>query len=93
MATTKQVTIISRYGIHCRPSAVIAKTAASFHNCNVKLIGENGDTSATDIMGILVLDLAPGSVVTVSTEGQDEEKVCEKMAELIGGEFDFEKSV
>ena len=90
--TSATVHIRNAHGIHCRPSAVIAREAQS---CAAEiLVGPPGKSpgDAKSILGLLALGLGCGDAVEIRVSGPDEEPACRRMAELFETNFDFPRT-
>lgn len=86
--TTRQATVQNGHGIHCRPSAEIAKNAQTFA-ADITVRSDSSEADAKQILPLISLGLTQGAVVTVETEGPDEQKACERIVELVETKFDF----
>lgn len=86
---TQSATIVNKYGIHCRPAAVIAKEAQGYSG-SIKVETQDGNAcEARNIMGLIGLGITVGQTVRIEVEGPEDEAVCERMAELFHTAFDF----
>ena len=66
-------------GIHARPAGQLAKTAATFADCDIK-VSANGQTAdAKRIMGVMGLGVKGGDTVKLTIEGEDEEAAAAAM--------------
>ena len=89
--TSRQATIRNEYGIHCRPSAVIA---SEVKDCPGQVTVTDDRGSSADprsIMALLSLGLTRGRQVTVTVDGPGEEGLCARLVELLETNFDFPK--
>ena len=75
-------------GIHCRPSAVIIKEVGSYPG-KVIVTCERGHSDLRSVMSLLQLGLIPGTQVSVSVTGPDEEDFCQKLVDLFQKHYDF----
>lgn len=75
-------------GIHCRPSAVIIKEVNSYPG-KVLVVSERGDSDLRSVMSLLKLGLGPGSQVSITVTGPDEEDYCQKLVDLFQKHYDF----
>lgn len=82
----RDFTIVNRLGLHARAAAQFVQCASGF-NSEVFVEKEGEKVNAKSIMGILMLAAPQGCVVTVTTEGADEEEAMEALAELINDGF------
>jgi phosphotransferase system HPr (HPr) family protein len=88
---SRTVKIVNGYGIHCRPSCLVAK-AASECACKVTIQTADGSSAeATRVLELLGLALGPGDEATVICEGENEEETLERMASLLVRNFDFKR--
>jgi phosphocarrier protein HPr len=83
----KEITITNPKGIHARPSAMLVQAAMK---CQSTIILINGDKRANirNIMDIMMLCATHGSVLTIRTEGTDEEEAMKSTIEIINLSFD-----
>lgn len=88
--TKKQIKVVNELGVHARPAGMIVNTASSFP-CEVWLENEAGmNVNAKSIMGVMMLAVACGSTVTLTTKGENEEAAAEAVAKLFADKFDEE---
>jgi phosphocarrier protein HPr len=66
------VEVVNRAGIHTRPAASIVKTAARYRS-EVYLVRDGFAINAKSIIGVMTLAAEQGSVLTIRTDGEDEE--------------------
>lgn len=81
--------IINRLGIHARPAALIAQTAAQF-SCEIKLKKDNVTIDAKSIMGVMMLAAECGSTIRVITNGSDEQQAADALKHLFENKFNEE---
>ena len=81
--------IINRLGIHARPAALIAQTAAGF-SCEIQLSKDNITIDAKSIMGVMMLAAECGSTVRVMTRGIDEQQAMDAIKYLFENKFNEE---
>lgn len=71
-------TITDEIGIHARPAGVLAKKAKEY--ASKITITKGGKTAeAQKLMAVMSLGVKKGETVTVSAEGEDEEKAAADM--------------
>ena len=88
---TKQTTVRNAYGIHCRPSGVIAKAAQGYDG-KIEIKGPDGATAHPgSVLALLGLALTCGDTVQVTVEGPNEETMCNRLIELFDANFDFQR--
>ena len=85
----KNVRIINKAGIHCRPSSMIMSAVESFPGHEFQLTSANGKSSLTSILDLLALGLQCGDSAVLQVTGPKENEAGEKIAELLEHEYDF----
>lgn len=85
---TTFATIKNEAGIHCRPTAVIIKTAAEYDG-TITVNGEHGSATLESALELMMLALSHGDSVSIDVEGPDEEAVAQQFKELFEFLFDF----
>ncbi len=85
----KDLKILNRLGLHARPAAQIAQTAAGFA-CNIELTKDNITINAKSIMGIMMLAVEFGSSLRLTTNGTDEEQAAQALEKLFNDKFNEE---
>jgi len=83
----KEFTILNKLGIHARPAAQFVKTANRFQ-ADVFVEKDGEEVDGKSIMGLMMLAAGHGSVITVSSDGPDEEAAMAAIAELISRKFE-----
>ncbi len=86
---SKDLKVLNRAGIHARPAAVIAKTAAVFDSDIFFEIGTM-KVNAKSIMGIITLGATFGTIVHCTCAGRDEEEAAKAMEDLFMSRFEQE---
>lgn len=81
--------IINRLGIHARPAAKIAQTAAQFA-CQIQLEKDDVTVDAKSIMGVMMLAAEFGASIRVTTDGPDEQQAADALKALFENRFDEE---
>lgn len=85
----QDIKIINRLGIHARPAALIAQTAAAFA-CDIQLVKDKVNVNAKSIMGVMMLAAEFGSYVRLKTDGSDEKEAFEAIKKLFDDKFNEE---
>lgn len=77
-------------GIHVRPSGIIFKAIMGYTGT---IIVEKGgvETQIRDIISILTLGLAKGTIIEVKIDGDNEEEMLLKLKELFEKTYEFEE--
>ncbi|WP_350306198.1 phosphocarrier protein Hpr [Photorhabdus viridis] len=78
----QEVTITAPNGLHTRPAAQFVKEAKSFSS-DITLTSGGKTASAKSLFKLQTLGLTQGTVVTISAEGEDEQKAIERLVKLI----------
>ncbi len=85
-ATTRELLITNKRGLHARASAKFVQLVERF-NANVS-VTRNGETvGGTSIMGLMMLSAGPGTSIVVSATGAEAAEAVTAIAELVGGKF------
>jgi len=84
--TSRTVTVVNRLGMHARAAAKFVHLAARFQS-RVVVSREAREMDGRSIMGLLLLAAACGTVVTIATDGPDEEAAADALAGLVGAGF------
>lgn len=85
----RKATVSNGHGIHCRPSAIIAREARAF-SCAVTASNGGGDgVDIRNVLGLLALEAKCGDIVTVKAAGPGERKACLRAVELFETDFGF----
>lgn len=84
---TTTVTVNNKYGIHNRPSVLVAKKAATF-DADIRLRAGNKEADARSVMQIMILAAVCGTQLEVTATGPDAARAIEDMAALLESDFD-----
>lgn len=68
-------TITDPQGIHARPAGELVKIAKDY-SCQIKIQKEDKSGDCKRIFGIMGLAVKKGQEITMSFEGEDEDKAC-----------------
>ncbi|MGX2949798.1 phosphocarrier protein Hpr [Ursidibacter sp. B-7004-1] len=79
---SKDVTIIAPNGLHTRPAAEFVKVAKGFAS-DVTVTSGGKSASAKSLFKLQTLGLTQGTVITISAEGEDEQKAVDFLVDLI----------
>ena len=78
----KSLLITAENGLHTRPAAQFVKEAKEFQS-EVTVISGGKTASAKSLFKLQTLGLTQGTVVTISAEGEDEQKAVEHLVKLM----------
>ena len=79
-------TITNKLGLHARASAKLTKLAGSYP-CEVWMSRGERRVNAKSIMGVMMLAAGIGGVVTVETDGPQEQEAMDALLALIADKF------
>ncbi len=80
------ITISNKLGLHARASAKLTKLAGSFP-CEVWMSKGERRINAKSIMGVMMLAAGIGSMVTLETDGDQEQEASTALLALINDKF------
>ena len=83
---TQETQIINKLGLHARACAKLTQLASKF-SCEVWLTKGERRVNAKSIMGVMMLAAGKGSLVTLETEGVDEQEAMTALLALIADYF------
>lgn len=81
-----EITIHHAEGVHTRPASVFVREAAKFKS-EISLTCDGLTVNGKSIMGLLMLAMGPGAVVTISADGADEREALSVLQRVLTGEF------
>ena len=84
---TREFTVTNKLGIHARPAAQFVKTASNF-SCDIQVEKDDEQADGKSIMGLMMLDAGHGSILTITTNGDDEDTALEELGGLIARNFE-----
>ena len=82
----RELEIVNRLGLHARAAAQLVKVAGAF-GARITLEKDGQQADGKSIMAVMMLAAAKGSVVTVTTEGEDELAAMDAIAALVADYF------
>ncbi|MDP3742978.1 MAG: HPr family phosphocarrier protein [Methylotenera sp.] len=83
---SKELEIVNKLGLHARASTKLTQTASKFSS-EIWITRNGRRVNAKSIMGVMMLAAAKGAVITLETNGPDEEAAMEALTALIAGYF------
>ncbi len=78
----KEVTLTAPNGLHTRPAARFAKEAKAFQS-EITVTAQGKSASAKSLFKLQTLGLTQGMAITLSAEGEDEQRAVEHLARLL----------
>jgi len=85
----KNFRIRNKLGLHARPAALLAQTAAKCES-KVSIIKDGQEVDGDSILAIMMLAAEYGSEIIVTVNGKDEKEAIKKIEELFKRKFDEE---
>lgn len=79
---SKDVTITAPNGLHTRPAAEFVKVSKGFAS-DITVTSGGKSASAKSLFKLQTLGLTQGTVITISAEGEDEQKAVDTLVDLI----------
>ena len=86
MVAERLVTIQNTLGLHVRPSAELAGTAAKFKS-RVSVLKDGQTVNAKSSIDLLTLAAVAGTRLTLRAEGDDADQALEALSKLIDSKF------
>jgi len=83
----KDFTITNQLGIHARPAAQFVKIANTFP-CEIRVEKDDDEVDGKSILGLMMLAAGHGSVISVTTEGEQADTALGALGELIARDFE-----
>ena len=86
MIAERNITILNTLGLHVRPSAAMAGTAAKYRSA-ISVIREGQVVNAKSSLDLLTLAAVAGTQLTLRAEGDDAREAVDALAALIETKF------
>ena len=80
-------TITNTLGIHARPAAQFVKIANTF-TCEITVEKDDDEVDGKSILGLMMLAAGHGSVIRVTTEGDQADEAMKALGALIARDFE-----
>ncbi|TWG08411.1 HPr family phosphocarrier protein [Saccharopolyspora dendranthemae] len=84
----RRVTVASKVGIHARPAALLAKTAAAQPVVITIRKEGNEPVEAGSILGLMTLGASHGDEVILAADGEGAEAALDEVAKLVATDMD-----
>jgi phosphocarrier protein len=85
----QSVTVMNRAGIHARPAALIVQ-AIKDCKCAIYFEKDQDKINAKSIMGVMTLGAGYGVELTITADGEDEDRAIEALLRLFESKFEEE---
>ena len=82
----REIEIINKLGLHARAAAKLVSTANQYAS-KIEISFNQNKADAKSIMAVMMLAASKGSVLSISTEGEDEEEALNSITMLIEDKF------
>lgn len=83
---TQKVEVLNVLGLHARAAAKLVQTAEAFYS-RISLDNGELEANAKGIMSLMMLAAVPGTVLTLTVEGDDEEQATAAIVQLFNDRF------
>jgi len=84
---TAEFTVTNKLGIHARPAAQFVKTASQY-SCDIQVEKDDEQADGKSIMGLMMLAAGHGSILIISTDGDDADEALAALGTLISKNFE-----
>lgn len=85
----KKITIKNKLGIHARPAVMLVETARKYES-EIRLVKDEIEIDAKDILSVMMLGADKGSSIEVRVQGKDEQEALTDIFSLVERGFDEE---
>lgn len=82
----KEVVVQNQVGLHARPATFFIQKANEYKS-SIWVEKDSRKVNAKSLLGVLSLGITKGISITISAEGEDEEKAVNDLVELISSNF------
>jgi len=84
---TKEIEIVNKKGLHARAASKLVQLASKYKS-KIHLARDGQLSDGKSILGVLVLAAHMGSMIVITTEGEDEQDAMNALCDLINRKFD-----
>lgn len=82
----EDIEIINKLGLHARAAAKFVGTATRFES-SITIAKDGREVDGKSIMSVMMLAASVGTIVTITTDGNDEEEAMQGIKDLINDKF------
>lgn len=82
----KETVVINQVGLHARPATFFIQKANEFKS-SIWVEKDDRRVNAKSLLGVLSLGIVKGDVITLASDGSDEEQAVDALIELINSNF------
>ena len=86
----EKLTLKNKTGLHARPASVFVDKTKKFKS-DIKIKSKNKEVNGKSIMNVMSLGIDGGDEITLTVEGEDEEKAMNELTKLINEELPEEE--
>ncbi len=87
----KTVKVNDDAGVHARPAMMLVREAMKYDGCEIKLIKDGTEADCKSIMSVLGLAMTAGSIITIRTEGRDEDSAAAGLSAMFESGFQMDR--
>ncbi|PKR77699.1 phosphocarrier protein HPr [Halalkalibacillus sediminis] len=80
------IEVTNQTGLHARPAQQLVQEANKFTS-DIKIVKGDKEADAKSILGVMTLGVEPGTTITLTADGDDEDEALEKLTNLIKNNF------
>ncbi len=81
-----EITVENDHGLHSRPADLFVRTARLYRSAITVHKGA-ASADAKQILRVLLLNVSPGTVITIEADGPDEQAALEDLRTLVTSNF------
>ena len=82
MVVKKKIIVKNKQGLHARPAALFVQMANKFDS-DISVRKGTNVANGKSIMGILMLEIGPGTAVWIEANGNDAQKAIEFLEKIV----------
>ena len=82
----RTVKIRNKTGLHIRPAGLFVETANKFRSA-VQVATADQEADGRSVLGLMLLELTPGTEITIRADGEDEAEAAGELAALVESGF------
>ncbi len=82
MVVKKELIVKNKQGLHARPAALFVQMANKFDS---RIVVSKGPTTTNgkSIMGILMLEIGPGTAISIEADGDDAQEAVKLLEKIV----------
>ena len=84
---SREIAIVNRLGLHARAASKFVALAAGF-KAEIRLCNGTKNVDGKNIMDVMLLAAARGTVLTLTAEGEDAETAINALERLVASRFE-----